>query len=109
MILRHSALLGVLLASSSTVFATDTDISTLERASNNSLLWGPYRPNLYFGVRPRIPESLSLGLLWAKVEEYNMRALTANPTDITHTDTHFGIGCAKNTEKPRRPGPECEL
>ena len=71
MILRHSALLGVLLASSSTVFATDTDISTLERASNNSLLWGPYRPNLYFGVRPRVPESLSLGLLWAKVEEYN--------------------------------------
>lgn len=36
-------------------------------ASNGSLLWGPYRPNLYFGVRPRIPQSLLTGLMWAKV------------------------------------------
>ncbi|CAH0055870.1 unnamed protein product, partial [Clonostachys solani] len=27
--------------------------------------WGPYRPNLYFGVRPQIPESLLMGLMWA--------------------------------------------
>ncbi|KIV99073.1 uncharacterized protein PV09_09180 [Verruconis gallopava] len=43
---------------------------SFERASNQSLLWGPYRPNLYFGVRPRIPESLTMGLLWARVEDY---------------------------------------
>ncbi|KAE9974852.1 hypothetical protein EG328_003581 [Venturia inaequalis] len=47
-----------------------TTIADIERASNQSLLWGPYRPNLYFGVRPRIPESLLIGLLWAKVEDY---------------------------------------
>ncbi|KAK4164913.1 putative mannosyl-oligosaccharide glucosidase [Cladorrhinum sp. PSN259] len=41
------------------------------RQSNQSLLWGPYRPNLYFGVRPRIPKSLMTGLLWGKVESYN--------------------------------------
>lgn len=40
------------------------------RASNDSLLWGPYRPNLYFGVRPRLPKSLIMGLLWAKVDDY---------------------------------------
>jgi mannosyl-oligosaccharide glucosidase len=40
-----------------------------ERASNQSLLWGPYRSNLYFGVRPRIPKSLMTGLLWAKVDD----------------------------------------
>ena len=40
------------------------------RLSNESLLWGPYRPNLYFGVRPRIPKSLLTGLLWAKVDEF---------------------------------------
>ena len=39
-----------------------------ERASNQSLLWGPYRSNLYFGVRPRIPKSLLTGLLWAKID-----------------------------------------
>ncbi|KAI5289259.1 Processing alpha glucosidase I, partial [Ascosphaera acerosa] len=42
-----------------------------EAASNSSLLWGPYRPNLYFGVRPRIPRSLLTGLLWAKVDDYD--------------------------------------
>ncbi|KAK2751817.1 Processing alpha glucosidase I [Onygenales sp. PD_40] len=41
------------------------------RASNESLLWGPYRSNLYFGVRPRIPKSLLLGLMWAKLDEYD--------------------------------------
>lgn len=40
------------------------------KLSNESLLWGPYRPNLYFGVRPRIPKSLSVGLLWAKVDSF---------------------------------------
>ncbi|KAI0898063.1 glycoside hydrolase family 63 protein [Annulohypoxylon nitens] len=40
------------------------------RLNNQSLLWGPYRPNLYFGVRPRIPKSVTTGLLWAKVDNY---------------------------------------
>ncbi|KAK4127570.1 glycoside hydrolase family 63 protein [Parathielavia appendiculata] len=39
--------------------------------NNQSLLWGPYRPNLYFGVRPRIPKSLMTGLMWGKVETYS--------------------------------------
>jgi hypothetical protein len=39
-------------------------------ASNSSLLWGPYRPNLYFGVRPRIPQSLLTGLMWANVDKF---------------------------------------
>ena len=42
----------------------------ITRASNESLLWGPYRPNVYFGVRPRIPKSLQAGLMWAKVDNY---------------------------------------
>ncbi len=39
-------------------------------SSNDTLLWGPYRPNLYFGVRPRIPESLLTGLVWANVDSF---------------------------------------
>ena len=40
------------------------------KASNESLLWGPYRPNLYFGVKPRLPNSLLTGLMWARVEDF---------------------------------------
>jgi mannosyl-oligosaccharide glucosidase len=66
MILRSPALCAAF-----AFLASASDLLTLETESNNTLLWGPYRPNLYFGVRPRIPESLSLGLLWARVEDYN--------------------------------------
>jgi hypothetical protein len=48
----------------------DAQVAEIEKASNESLLWGPYRPNLYFGVRPRIPKSLMGGLLWTRVEDY---------------------------------------
>lgn len=47
------------------------DASVFSKASNESLLWGPYKPNLYFGVRPRIPKSLATGLLWARVEDFS--------------------------------------
>lgn len=43
------------------------------RASNDSLLWGPYKPNLYFGVRPRIPKSLSVSLMWSRVEDVTVQ------------------------------------
>ncbi|KAH9053836.1 glycoside hydrolase [Lactarius vividus] len=36
----------------------------------NSLLWGTYRPNLYFGLRPRIPQSLMTGLVWFGTQDY---------------------------------------
>ncbi|BFZ62363.1 Processing alpha glucosidase I [Saitoella coloradoensis] len=44
--------------------------NAITAASNSSLLWGPYRPGLYFGVRPRIPKSLMTGLMWANVDDY---------------------------------------
>lgn len=61
-----------ILASASVCAADDASILYQEvgRASNESLLWGPYRPNLYFGVRPRIPKSLQAGLMWSKVDNY---------------------------------------
>ncbi|KAF1937561.1 glycoside hydrolase [Clathrospora elynae] len=37
--------------------------------NNASLLWGPYRPNLYMGIRPRVPNSLISGLMWGKLED----------------------------------------
>ena len=69
---RFSAL-GILLALVSAVLGEDTAQKVLSenaKVSNDSLLWGPYRPNLYFGVRPRIPKSLMTGLIWAKVDSF---------------------------------------
>ena len=62
----------LILLYSSIVVADDAQsvLSTGAKNSNESLLWGPYRPNLYFGVRPRIPKSLVTGLLWAKIDDY---------------------------------------
>ncbi|KAJ5984938.1 hypothetical protein N7522_012134 [Penicillium canescens] len=76
--MRHlgiSFLLSSLLSATGIVASEDpSDVSALiresGRASNQSLLWGPYKSNLYFGVRPRIPKSLSAGLIWGKVDEY---------------------------------------
>ncbi|KAJ1729388.1 Processing alpha glucosidase I, partial [Coemansia biformis] len=34
-----------------------------------ALQWGTYRPNLYFGVRPRLPESLLSGLMWFGLDD----------------------------------------
>lgn len=64
-------LLSQLLQFAAVVSAEEQEVlSASSRASNASLLWGPYRPNLYFGIKPRIPKSLLTGLLWAKVDEY---------------------------------------
>ena len=58
-----------------------------------TLLWGPYRPNLYFGLRPRIPNSLLMGIMWARVEDFTSvqqcmclplhpRRSSASPSDL---------------------------
>jgi len=72
---RTSILLTSLLYTIGTIASQDpSDVSILikeaARANNGSLLWGPYKPNLYFGVRPRIANSLSAGLMWAKVDDF---------------------------------------
>lgn len=53
-------------------FAQDEAVLNAElgRLNNQSLYWGPYRPNLYFGVRQRAPNSLLTGLMWSNVDDY---------------------------------------
>ena len=62
-----------MLCISFTLFVLITSFSTASEApsssANASLLWNPYRPNLYVGFRPRIPNSLLLGVMWAKIDE----------------------------------------
>jgi mannosyl-oligosaccharide glucosidase len=69
------------LAGAVLVAADDSAILSKEHAreTNQSLLWGAYRPNLYFGVRPRIPNSLMGGLMWSKVDTYQDGQLSRWP------------------------------
>lgn len=46
--------------------------------TDTSLLWGPYRSALYFGIRPRIDRSLLSGLMWFNVDNFD------NPGNIRH-------------------------
>lgn len=41
-----------------------------ETNDSDNLLWGAYRPGLYFGLRPQLPQSLMTGLLWFGVHDY---------------------------------------
>lgn len=69
---RHSTLWkGLLCLFAVQLPLVNAQVADIEKATNASLLWGPYRPNLYFGVRPRIPKSLMGGLLWTRVEDYS--------------------------------------
>lgn len=76
MILRHvGSLLSLLFALTFILRANQAvgaagSFNGIEHSQNASFLWGPYRPNLYFGVRPRLPKSLTTGLLWVKVDDF---------------------------------------
>lgn len=55
--------------------------TALAQGTNDTLLWGPYRPNLYFGLRPRIPQSLMTGLAWFGTQDYNSIGQTRHACD----------------------------
>lgn len=69
----NSPLRALTLALCAQLSFVHAQVAEIEKASNDSLLWGPYRPNLYFGVRPRIPKSLMGGLMWTKVEDHTVQ------------------------------------
>ncbi|CAK5279562.1 unnamed protein product, partial [Mycena citricolor] len=48
---------------------------------NGTLLWGAYRPNLYFGLRPQIPQSLMTGLMWFGTHDYQSISKTRHACD----------------------------
>lgn len=83
------------------VSAQDKSVSAFSKASNESLLWGPYKSNLYFGIRPRIPKSISTGLLWGRVEDFS-----SVQDDIRFTcEQHAGIeGYGWDAYDPRTGG-----
>lgn len=45
--------------------------------------WGPYRPNLYFGIRPQVPETLLMGLMWANGDNKTALLSSTRPAHQT--------------------------
>ncbi|KAM0479900.1 hypothetical protein ACHAPX_004478 [Trichoderma viride] len=64
------ASVAALVAGASAIGDESILINEIGRLNNQSLLWGPYKPNLYFGVRPRLPQGLWAGLMWGRAEGY---------------------------------------
>ncbi|KAI5478238.1 mannosyl-oligosaccharide glucosidase, glycoside hydrolase family 63 protein [Pseudohyphozyma bogoriensis] len=58
-----------------------SDFASHAFAANQSSLWGTYRPNLYFGLRPRVPNSLMTGLMWWGAQDYQSYARARHACD----------------------------
>ncbi|KAK3312444.1 glycoside hydrolase family 63 protein, partial [Apodospora peruviana] len=68
-------------------WATSLTLVPISHASNSTSaliepwqIWGPYRPNLYFGVRPQIPDTLLMGLMWASGHDRSQMLSTLRDT-----------------------------
>ncbi|BGP41883.1 Processing alpha glucosidase I [Rhodotorula kratochvilovae] len=69
-------------------------------SANSSLLWGTYRPGLYFGLRPRLPSTLLTGLLWFGTQDFQSYTKPRHACDqrdgLTYSFTeHDGRSAAK--------------
>ncbi|XP_022725562.1 mannosyl-oligosaccharide glucosidase GCS1-like isoform X2 [Durio zibethinus] len=45
------------------------DLPQFQGEHKESLYWGTYRPNVYFGIRARTPRSLIAGLMWIGIKD----------------------------------------
>ena len=61
-------------------------LAAAAQGANDTLLWGAYRPNLYFGLRPRIPQSLMTGLMWFGTQDYN--SISSKAVAVFSLDFH---------------------
>lgn len=90
-----AVLAGVLLSHLLFGFVAAKDEAVLNaeigRLNNQSLLWGPYRPNLYFGVRPRLPHSLMTGLMWSNIDTFNGPKDSQSPLLYTFFESMAGV------------------
>jgi len=92
---------GALIASLCATQALAQEPEVFTKASNESLLWGPYKSNLYFGVRPRIPKSVTASLAWVRVEDFSKVQ-----NNVRHTcEQHEGMdGYGWDSYDPRTGG-----
>ncbi|KAK5829595.1 glycoside hydrolase [Linnemannia elongata] len=71
-LLASSSSSSLVNANSSFIDTIHNDPATVAAAAqNSSLLWGIYRPNLYFGTRARLPDTLMTGLMWFGTQDFS--------------------------------------
>ncbi|CAI0381113.1 unnamed protein product [Linum tenue] len=74
------------------------ELDQFQGEHKESLYWGTYRPQVYFGVRARAPRSLVAGLMWLGVKDgrYHMRHVCQDSDElskygwIAHNGRDFG-------------------
>ncbi|KAF9596923.1 hypothetical protein IFM89_014487 [Coptis chinensis] len=74
------------------------DLPQFQGEHKESLYWGTYRPQVYFGVRARTPRSLLAGLMWLGVKDgrYLMRHVCQDSDElgtygwISHNGRDYG-------------------
>ncbi|WFD21568.1 mannosyl-oligosaccharide glucosidase [Malassezia equina] len=69
--------------------------------SNTSTVWGTYRPQLFFGLRPQVPRSLVTGLAWFSTADYEHASVLRHSASdnegietfkwIYHDGRNFGV------------------
>ena len=69
-----------------------TTCEGLSMSSNASLLWDPYRPNLYLGLRPRTPNSLLMGLMWFNADDPSEISKSTHQKDFNCTVPSTDLG-----------------
>ncbi|KAH9449564.1 hypothetical protein Pst134EB_020387 [Puccinia striiformis f. sp. tritici] len=99
--LGHRLLATILLISTSSTSSSGSEepesvsaAESLRIDSDQSLLWGTYRPNLYFGLRPRQPHSLMTGMLWFGTQDFQSFARTRHSCE--QSDELDGYGFDKH-------------
>ncbi|KAA1099946.1 Processing alpha glucosidase I [Puccinia graminis f. sp. tritici] len=79
------------ISSDSIIENSDPTFQALQQATNQSLLWGTYRPNLYFGLRPRQPHSLMTGMLWFGTQDFQSFARTRHSCEQSDELNGYGF------------------
>ncbi|KAJ3067528.1 Processing alpha glucosidase I [Podochytrium sp. JEL0797] len=80
----HFNVAALVLAASSVLAS---DLTAQHSATNASLFWGSYRPNVYFGTRTRSADTVLSGLMWHDVADFTgfRSGFSLENEDIRHT------------------------
>lgn len=73
-----------------TAKGTEDDATSGKPIGDPSLIWGTYRPQLYFGVRAALPESFLSGLLWFSPKR--LESFLKSRHEASEDDTVHGYG-----------------
>ncbi|MBW0480168.1 hypothetical protein O181_019883 [Austropuccinia psidii MF-1] len=73
---------------------SQSDLEAAAAVTHQSLLWGTYRPNLYFGLRPRQANSLMHGMMWFGAQ--NFQSFSRARHSCEQSDELLGYGFNKH-------------